>query len=1234
MVFSIVTMSNVLRIVSESVLFKANGKLAFTAIIVIASLKCYPQTIAESVHIASPTASSLGKFVDIPVGYHTGTPNIDIPIYTVKDGPLELPISLSYHASGLKVMEQASWVGAGWAMKGPGVVSRTTRGNPDDIAASDSYYLKDQGYFSYLFVEGLTPPTFAYSEFAGGNRDGEADIFFFSCGDYSGSFSFRADKTLDVVPQQEVDIKPVFCSGSGCNSNPTNGILDGWIITTPDGIKYYYGKTVDDASDVDPMESVQPYSTATGLTYSKEVSSWYLYKIESPDKLNTVTLRYAKENYGFYTIAMFPVPNTGYAPTGSDGINLVKNTVNGVRLESIQFTGGTVTFVPDADLRQDLCSDVGGLSDLDQSPLSTTAAKALKQIRIQGTNLDKLFEFSYGYFEDNVNPLRGTFGVSSGLETTYTIHTDKKRLKLLSLQERSFDGTVVIPAHVFSYYDESSVPRTLSLAQDHWGYFNGATGNTKLIPPISVDGGNTYDQGGNANREAAWPAMRAGALKSIRYPTGGRTDFEFEAHENGYIREWYTYEQPQTPFFDGSGGMDGGHASSEPKQVTFQGASGKYFLDLIGSNALPQSSGGTLYIGSNIYYGISQGIDVTNFLVDIPSGTYNVQVTANSPFATGKGVMAKIYSAIRTRHTESPLIGGLRIKTMTFVHDGPAVIPNVVQTFEYKDGNGTSQGVLYSRPYHVLAIRNDRIMASGIPVGTGAGAIEGHPSPQGCLFSPSDGYFMSPGSVLPMRTSQGSHIGYNWVKVIQADGSYTTYSYKPGQNEAGDVSVTAINKSVCSVFSPNFPPAPLPHDFSRGELRRVAVYSPSGTILKESNFLTDYQPELVGVHGLIVRNYSSTSMLATEYELKSAKKKKSYSLTWNYGQTPSGAPTGVLTETFFESASHTLPTRVVTKEVTAPNTSQTDIASVIPGKVLSEVRNKYVADIIIISPADCAGSSAAETNLLSTMTSLANSYSLYIAGCTNFNCTFTRYLQYQQQINDARKSYVTERVDAQSAYTSCMTRTSVYSAAGTELKAIIDLKNRNEITGLLESSNWRDGLFMSSTFTTYQQFDSNPLYIYPGKTETVRVNTPQPSTYFNPLTNSSIALVKDAKYSQDATFKFKTGNLVEVTGRNGLVTSYLWRDKLPIAKAIGVSFNTLSAAYTAAGNDLVLLRSQPSLLNSQLSTFTYDPLVGMTSSTDPNGIRVKYVYDALGRLDYMKDKDENIVQKTEYRYKQ
>src|SRR6266705_4090222 len=63
------------------------------------------------VSIAAPTAASLGKYADIPVSYHTGIPQINIPLYTVKAGPLSLPIGLSYHASGLKVLESASWVG-------------------------------------------------------------------------------------------------------------------------------------------------------------------------------------------------------------------------------------------------------------------------------------------------------------------------------------------------------------------------------------------------------------------------------------------------------------------------------------------------------------------------------------------------------------------------------------------------------------------------------------------------------------------------------------------------------------------------------------------------------------------------------------------------------------------------------------------------------------------------------------------------------------------------------------------------------------------------------------------------------------------------------------------------------------------------------------------------------------------------------------------------------------------
>src|SRR6186713_262385 len=61
--------------------------------------------IISPTHISvppAPNAASLGKFGDIPVGYYTGTPNISVPIYDLKSSRLSLPISLSYHASGVK----------------------------------------------------------------------------------------------------------------------------------------------------------------------------------------------------------------------------------------------------------------------------------------------------------------------------------------------------------------------------------------------------------------------------------------------------------------------------------------------------------------------------------------------------------------------------------------------------------------------------------------------------------------------------------------------------------------------------------------------------------------------------------------------------------------------------------------------------------------------------------------------------------------------------------------------------------------------------------------------------------------------------------------------------------------------------------------------------------------------------------------------------------------------------
>ena len=61
--------------------------------------------------VPTPQSSALGKYVDIPVSLSTGTPSISIPIYTLNEGNLSLPVSLNYHASGIKVGEVAGFSG-------------------------------------------------------------------------------------------------------------------------------------------------------------------------------------------------------------------------------------------------------------------------------------------------------------------------------------------------------------------------------------------------------------------------------------------------------------------------------------------------------------------------------------------------------------------------------------------------------------------------------------------------------------------------------------------------------------------------------------------------------------------------------------------------------------------------------------------------------------------------------------------------------------------------------------------------------------------------------------------------------------------------------------------------------------------------------------------------------------------------------------------------------------------
>lgn len=131
------------------------------------------------------------------------------------------------------------------------------------------------------------------------------------------------------------------------------------------------------------------------------------------------------------------------------------------------------------------------------------------------------------------------------------------------------------------------------------------------------------------------------------------------------------------------------------------------------------------------------------------------------------------------------------------------------------------------------------------------------------------------------------------------------------------------------------------------------------------------------------------------------------------------------------------------------------------------------------------------------------------------------------------------------------------------------------------------------------------------------------------------------------------GNPLEVSKTNGSKVYYVWGyDKtLPIAKIEGYSTisstqqTKINEAITASNNDnsagteytlrtkLEALRNSFSSQGALVTTYTYDPLKGVTSMTDSRGQIVFYYYDSFNRLEYVKDAYNNIISANQYNYK-
>ncbi|MFZ4931106.1 hypothetical protein [Chryseobacterium sp. Mn2064] len=163
------------------------------------------------------------------------------------------------------------------------------------------------------------------------------------------------------------------------------------------------------------------------------------------------------------------------------------------------------------------------------------------------------------------------------------------------------------------------------------------------------------------------------------------------------------------------------------------------------------------------------------------------------------------------------------------------------------------------------------------------------------------------------------------------------------------------------------------------------------------------------------------------------------------------------------------------------------------------------------------------------------------------------------------------------------------------------------------------------------------------------------STFPTAITTSNIG--NTAQKTATIDLYDEKGNILQYTDANGNVatTIYGYNKTLPIAKIEGASYAQVSslvqtiinasdadAADPSTESQLLTaldsFRNNAQLKDFQINTYTYDPLIGATTITTPNGIREIYKYDIQNRLKEIqreeRDANGNISYKTlkEYQY--
>lgn len=216
---------------------------------------------------ASPFFAEIMKYGDCKVGNFTGVPDISIPLYVIKEGDIEVPVVLKYHAAGSKPDMVNGMVGMGWTLHFGPNITRTVRNKKDEYNAN--IYEVSQDQFNGKGKEAQIDSLYYWGKYV----DTEPDLFSYNLNGEYGKFILDKQQGLSALL---MPYKPLKVLPSVSSSNINFQILD------ERGFKF-------DFTQVDYSNSDDPSLSA--------ITGWSISRITSPKSaLHYVDFTYASSN--------------------------------------------------------------------------------------------------------------------------------------------------------------------------------------------------------------------------------------------------------------------------------------------------------------------------------------------------------------------------------------------------------------------------------------------------------------------------------------------------------------------------------------------------------------------------------------------------------------------------------------------------------------------------------------------------------------------------------------------------------------------------------------------------------------------------------------------------------------------------------------------------------------------------------------------------------------------------